>query len=87
MNAYEKLLEYLEKEEQIEALVIGAPEDNGGLWPITGRVPESLMNIPISLNTAKPYLEAWSYENHEELEHPMYIWTNKRVIFVYGCKD
>ena len=87
MNAYKELLKYLGRGEVVEAVVFGnwcagsihpEPED-----PL---VPPEKRGVVMTLEEAKPYMEGWCFDDYKGISaYEVYIWTNKRVIFV--CVD
>jgi len=88
-NAYKDLMAYLNKGENITAIVFG----EWGGWDhqiackeeYTRPVPVDMLNKRMTLAKAKPYLNKdWSfYGGYGGADcHSIYAWTNKRIIWV-----
>lgn len=84
-NAYDDLIELLDDDEKVEAVVFG---HWGGWHSEDGSpyvVPQGIKGKLISINEAKFYMHGWSfYSGYGDPEaYAVYIWTNKNVIFVH----
>lgn len=82
MNAYEELLDSLMDGEHIEKIILSDPKDSYGMEEY--HIPASFTNVPLTLEEARPYLYGWQiaggYGGEEVI--PLYVWTNKRVLFI-----
>lgn len=84
-NAYEELLGYLDVGERIDSIVFG--EFGWGSHyrePSPYPVPETFQGIVLSLADAKPLMDGWQFDGGFGAAecYPVYVWTDKRVIFV-----
>jgi hypothetical protein len=82
-NAYEDLIDYLDKDEFVEGLVFGE-YGWSGYSEDTIFVPEDKQGVLLTLQEAKPMMDGWRYYGGygAPLCYATYIWTNKRVIWV-----
>jgi hypothetical protein len=84
-NAYAELIEFLEDGETVESIVFGefGWGDNYA-EPHPYPVPETLQCTMLTLEDAKPLMEGWQFDGGFGAPecYPVYVWTNKRVIFV-----
>jgi hypothetical protein len=84
-NAYAELLEYLEDGETVENIVFGEFGWGSNFnEPQPYPVPETMQGTLMSLEDAKPLMDGWQFDGgYGAAEcYPVYVWTNKRVIFV-----
>ena len=94
-NAYDDLMDYLDPDETVEALVFGAwgwgcrPNDNSEWEPGHGEpdptpVPFDMRGKVLSLEAAEPLMRSWSFYGGYGVPecYATNIWTNKRIIWV-----
>jgi hypothetical protein len=84
-NAYAELIEFLEDGEIVEGIVFG--EFGWGSHyaePEPYPVPETYQGTLLSLEDAKDLMQGWQFDGGFGAAecYPVYVWTNKRVIFV-----
>lgn len=91
MSAYNELMEYLQKGEEVEGIVFGAfgwygsKSNLGYKEPKPPPVPFNKRRRVLTLEQAEPYMQQdWSfYGGYGAPEcYATYIWTNKRVLWV-----
>jgi hypothetical protein len=82
MSAYNDLLEYLEPDEKVEALVFGE-YGWGGYGEGADPIGEKRGTV-LTLEEAEPLMQSWSfYGGYGSPDcYATYIWTNQRVIWV-----
>ena len=91
MSAIDDLSDFLEPEEQIEAIVFGHygwnceddyndPDDDSQASP----VPKDKQGVVLTLDEAIPLMHGWSFchDLGAPRTHSAYIWTTRRVIWV-----
>lgn len=83
-NAYDDLIEYLEKGEQIEAIIFGAWGWDGYNEPEPPIIDHALFGKVMTLEEAMPYLKRFSfYSGYGAPEcHAVRVFTNQRIIWV-----
>ena len=95
MSAYKDLIEYLEKDEEVEGIVFGpfgwgsAPEENeewkrGFDEPNPPPVPLEKRGKVLTIKEARQFMEGWEFYGGfgGPESYAVYIWTNQRVIWV-----
>lgn len=83
-DAIDELTEFLDPEESVEAVVFGYY--GGDDWhDEVDTVPRELIGKVLSFEQAKQYMRGWSFYGGFGFpdSYPVYIWTNKHVIFVH----
>ena len=95
-NAYNDLINMLDQDEQVEAIVFGAwgwasaPRSSDEEWepdssePEPPPVPFKLRGKTMTLEEARPYMQGWSFIGGFGAPdcYATYIWTNQRIIWV-----
>ena len=80
MNAYEELLQFLEKDEKVETVILENRKNKG-----KDLVPESLKGKKLSFNEIKNYLNRFGLETIDDVcPFSCYVWTNQKIIFQYS---
>jgi hypothetical protein len=95
MSAYSELLEFLEPDESVEAIVFGAwgwgsaprdgqPWEGGYGEPDPPPVPFDMRGRVLTLSDAADFMESWQFYGGYGAPdcYAVYVWTNKRVIWV-----
>ncbi len=90
MTAYQELLEFLDKGEEVEALVFGnwgwdnGDDEPGYKEPEPPPVPFEKRKIVLTLRQAKPLMRTWSFNGDYGAPtcYAVTVWTNRRVIWV-----
>lgn len=85
-NAYTELMAYLEDSEKVSYVVFGEfGWGNHYDEPTPYPVPEDKQGIMLTLEEAKPLMDGWEFDGGFGAPecYPVYVWTNKRVIFVH----
>ena len=81
-NAYEELIEFLDDDEDVEAIVFG--EFGWGGYCDPKVIPSDKQGVLLSLDEAKPLMQGWAFTGGYGApeSYATYVWTNKRVIWV-----
>ena len=80
MNAYEEIIEFLEKDEKVEAVILENRKNKG-----KDLVPDSLKGKKLSLNELKDYMDRFGLETLDDVcPFSCYVWTNQKIIFQYS---
>jgi len=81
-SAYNELKIELRKGEEIEAIVFNNLDDCRNMEDF--HLPKEYCCRPLTLKEARPYLYGWVISGgfDEEEVIPIYVWTNKRVLFI-----
>jgi hypothetical protein len=83
-GAAAELLEMLEDDEQVEAVVFGPWGWSGYDEPDPPPVPHELFGRVLSWDEARPYMQTWNFDGGygAPKSYAVCIWTNRNVFWV-----
>jgi len=85
-TAYKELMEYLQEDEHVEAIIFGDFGWGGDREPEPHPVPHDKFGKILTMEQAEPYLKDGRWRFYGRYNSPrcyaVRIWTNKRVLWV-----